>query len=331
MAVAVVLVAVVYLGVTGEKVPAATNHASGPPIGVIATTTPVPGRAYPGAEEIAAPGTQHPTYFLGAGLTIAGKTTIAVLNPSERNQVSAAFLVPLPVPAGSATLDLRYVDNSAREQNSFAAWSLPLASFGPQNRDSSVLIDDTRQPDASALIDAASQPLNARGFQIKVSSEAGMTDSLLDLIVTQGANPVWPDESYQVTAHTGDLKFTSTMTTIPPGRVVGEFNLGAGLSATSITVDLRSSPAGDPREGHFLVASYDVPLTSGTDSLIAVPVVEDDHPPAAPGAGNSGILANGYHWEMLLGTRGDSVILSYELRVNPTFDPAMFPATASSQ
>ena len=81
LGVSVVLVAVVYLGVTGQKSTPAATDASTKPVAVNPLTSPLPSATptYPGPL-VATGNSPAQPYFLGVGLTIGGQTAIAMLN-----------------------------------------------------------------------------------------------------------------------------------------------------------------------------------------------------------------------------------------------------------
>ena len=325
LGVSAVLVAVVYLGVTGQKATPPTSDASPKPVAANALTIAQPSAApaYPGPI-VATGNSPAQPYFLGVGLTIGGQTAIAMLNQGTPHELFADFTVPTPLPDGDGTLDLRYVDNRAREQSRFATWSVPLDIFGSSYPQSVVLVDDTRAPDPIALIDSTSQPVNATGYRLVATGVTDESGSSLGVDLIVASEPTWPDETYQVSARVDGRHISSTSTVIRPGRIVGELLVDGGLLNRKLVVQIAATPAGAAHGKSVPVARYTVPI--GLDVPPDVPIIEDTHPPAKQAAGLPGILTNGYQWQLFLSARGGNLIVSYQLVVNPTYDPTMFGA-----
>ena len=184
-------------------------------------------------------------------------------------------------------------------------------------------------PDPIALIDSTSQPVNATGYRIVATGATDASGSSLEVDLTVASDPTWPDEGLRRQRSRDGQRIDSTSTIIRPGRSVGEMVVDGGRLSRRLIVQIAATPAGAGHGKSIPVARYVVPIA--LDVSPSVPIIEDIHPPAAPAAGQPGIVANGYLWQLFLSTGDGNLVVTYQLVVNPTYDQAMFGSSGAAQ
>jgi hypothetical protein len=328
---AVVLVAVVYVGVTGQgAAPTATAAPADRAIGAASTALPAfPSGldAYPGVYELLdRDGAGSSPVNLAIDFAFGGRTALAALAGDGPNQYHAAYGVPLPVPATDATLELRAY---ATPSETYGRWVVPLAVFDANAAPGALLIDDVRRPEPDSPL-ASSTPLFRNGYRLEVGGERNATGGQLNIEVTIGTDPIWPAESYDLRASGGSQQFTGRSEVVGPGQVWGEIEFPDSFTGRKVDVDLALVAPDAPGDGRVIVASYEVDLPRPNEYPNGVRTQDVSAGPSAGGS-DLGIVANGYRLKLIGAFDRTARVLFYELDVSPAYDRALFPVTAAAQ
>ena len=324
---AVVLVAVVYIGVTGQGPGSAATAAPTDQLtaGRPATSPAVPTipAQYPGVAQILdREGAGSSSVGLGMSLNMASESALAALTDDGPNQYHAAYRVPLPVPATDATLELVSLAGGPLSET-YGRWIVPLTVFDASSAPGALLIDDVRRPEPDSPL-AASTPLFRNGYRLQVGGERNAKGGQLNIDLTIGTDPVWPVESYDLTALGGIQQFTGRSEEVGPGQVWGEIVFPDSFTGRKVDVDLAVIPSDAPSAGAVIVATYEVDLPRPNEYPNGVRTQDVS---AGPSLGGSelGIQANGYRLKLIGAFDRTARVLFYELDVNPMYDQSLFP------
>ncbi len=338
--VAVLLVAVVYVGVSGQgaRMPDPSNDATvtPPAMGVPAALTPAPNAdaspappaivgSYPGATQVSdREGATRTSRTLGVALTIGGRLSLATLDEFEPRHYHTAYHVPLPVPAAQGTLLLLDVAYWPPDDNPYATWSLPLSVFDVDSPPGDVLLDTTHAPQPDSK--SSAQMLAQNGYRMQVTGERNANGGQMNIDLTIGSDPVWPPDNYELLATDGNHHLTSHGEEVGPGMVRGRIELPKSFTATTVAVQLNAIAPDDQHPGRVVVGTYTIVLPPQSEYPDGARTLDQQIAPSRKDP-SIGILANGYDLKLIGVFEGNVRVLFYELRVNAAYDPALFPNT----
>jgi len=209
------------------------------------------------------------------------------------------------------------------QSETYGRWIVPLTVFGADSAPGALLIDDVRRPEPDSPL-AASTPLFRNGYRLQVGGERNATGGQLNIDLTVGADPVWPDESYDLTALGGTQQFNGRSEEVGPGQVWGEITFPDSFTDRKVDVDLAVTPSDAPSAGEVIIATYEVDLPRPNEYPNGVRTQDVS---AGPSLGGSelGIQANGYRLKLIGAFDRTARVLFYELDVNPAYDQTLFP------
>jgi hypothetical protein len=331
MLVVLVLGGTVYVGMSGHDKSEPDTAPTPPRAAALATSSPPtaePPRTpetSPDGAAIAYRGVQRVWSDRGSlsnfavSLTLDGKRTISNLEEFGPRWLHVGYLVPLPVPEGAnAVVQLVDTRGTATPANSYGTWTLPALVFnsgvGPVT-----IVDVVRQPQP---FEVGAVALVQNGYGLKIALEPASSFAVLNIDVTIGSDPVFPDERYDVIALVGRKVFSADIDMSSPGVVYGSILFDEKLGGKLATLQVRAIPPNDRYPGPVVVKTYEVTVPESKDQLS---FVNDTVGPDIRGDGLMGIIANGYSWRSnFLFIQGKHVLV-FVLMVNPAVDPVLFP------
>ena len=262
---------------------------------------------------------------LGLSLDVGGRVATATLNASGVRDYHAAYRIPLPLSATDATIQLLDELNSPKS-NSYGNWTFPLTVFDANTAVAGgVLVDQIRAPEPSSEL-AHATAVFRNGYRIQITGGRDSGGGILNVDVTVGQDPVWPDETYLVTAAIGNDEFTSPAQLVDVGLVRGEIQIPASIKSDRATVNLyASSPNGSNQSP---INTYDMTLPKPSEYPNGTRNI-DDVVKGVPGDSRGGIAETGYELKLIGAFDGATRVVFYELRINPTYDPVLFPPSAT--
>jgi hypothetical protein len=216
LGVLVVLGGVVYVGISGQNQGGTAAAVATPARVAVATVQPTPAVSdtpsptsgqtdtYPGAIVVVeSRGT--PSDTLGVSVLAGGQRTVSSLDEGAERQFHTGFLVPLPVPQETG-LEVKLIDRSRSfAENAYDQFTLPADDFNFGN-DPLVVVDVLREPHP---FEEHVTALVRNGYRMVMTIEPAASFAVLLIDVSVGAEPVFPNEHYDVVAIADGHAFTA--------------------------------------------------------------------------------------------------------------------------
>jgi hypothetical protein len=188
----VVLGSVIYLGASGKSVPLATPPKPTQPAVAEITARPAVPTGTPldltQVTSIRADPTAPVRYqYLGTGLTINGRGTLAILDPVGPDQYRGIYRIPYALKAPTAHLEFDAVSASVSHDDleTIGTWDFPINSISGPGGPPTVVLDTGGQPQEGTVTNPDFTRLATNGFRLNVTTtnEADAAFMTIDIVV----------------------------------------------------------------------------------------------------------------------------------------------------
>ncbi len=292
----VVLGGFVYVGLTGPAVPPNTPQPKPSTAVAIATSTARPTPNLDEVTSIRADPTAPLLYqYLGTGLILNGRGTLAVLDRVAPLQYRGQYRIPYALRAPSAELELDAVTASVSHDDleSIGSWTIPLTSMGNGEGPSIDVFHAGRSPQDKTLTNPEFFRLTMNGFAISVTLKGQPDATLMTIDVAVVPDEFVPNESFSINAGPPTTGLTVDLQRLDRGAYSGDIQLPAALHGETLAVTLVATPKTEPSSNPIVVGTWSIRLSSGTnvDGADQIEVHVEGQP---VGYGASEIVGSGY-------------------------------------
>ena len=188
-----VLLAFVYVGVAGRAPAPPSIPASAPPVIAAASDAPPPtprstrtpvGPSEPPVQPFPTDRSgQRPSEFLGAILTLSGRSYVTDLQQVEPNHYVGAYRISRPMPASRGTLELAQMTTKNDARISLGRWDVPLDPLLGYLPTAGHWLEETREPRRHRL---DSPTLAQTGYRIAITTDSRAGFAVLSIDVRGG-------------------------------------------------------------------------------------------------------------------------------------------------
>jgi len=328
LAVAIALVGVVYLGLSGRPGDPAASRSPQPtqatPIVAAAGPTALPARSTRVEELVPGDSGQRPNPYLGTSLRVGSDHSLAVLRELSPGYLYAAYRIPFPRPARQATLEVAKIgaDNESFER--FGRWSISLDPLAPETRLAGTVLDTAHAPVRAAIADTEAPTLLRNGYRIRVRVESRLSFGVLVVEIREGRAPWVPDEGYRIATTLGRRHFTASFRpTQDFGNLVATIVLPDSIALRELPFRLRAMPASASPGGQITVGSWLVLLPPPREFGANATLLDETVPAGPVGPGQAQITGNGFRLVARSNAAKGDRFVEFELTIAPTIDPLL--------
>jgi hypothetical protein len=327
-----VLGGVIYVGISGPSAKAPANSpnpavAVGPtvPSSPLPTATPFPN------DEVVSIRTD-PTapvlyQYLGTGLVMNGRGTLAILDPVGPDHYQGVYRIPYPELADSASLELDAVTASVSNDDldHLGHWTFPILSVGHGAGSPVIALDSNGGQTNQTLTNPDFSRLATNGFHLTATIQGQADAALMTIDVTINADQYFPQEHYSLTAGSGRQLFGFELENFGPGGYDGQALVPSNVLGKTISVTISAVPLSDLTSSPLAVGTWSLYIPRSQKDLsnpYGAHIALNDQGDGSPVANyQSQILVNGFYMSLGTAVQDGQTSLSVGLNARPSKTP----------
>jgi len=259
-----ILGGVVYIGISGQSAaPASTpaaavavaTESAGPSVTPFPNDQVVSIRANPTAPVL--------YQYLGTGLTLNGRGTLAVLDPVGPDAYRGTYRIPYPLLASSAELDLDAVTASVSHDDLdyLGHWTFPIISVGQGAGPPIIALDTVGGGTDQALTTSEFQRLATNGFHLTATIQGQADAALMTIDVAINPSAAVPDATYTLVLDPHPPGLAIELESVGNGVYDGELLIPSELVGTTTSLDLLELTSSDVAGTPISVGTWSIRLS----------------------------------------------------------------------